>query len=138
MGFSFLFGFEAEPLGNSVCYNVKSARALGSSYTVVTSVAACLTHAKGYTYFAMGCPHSKGIECWYGNDVNSGAIEIGLEECSGTLTTDIGNGKDNGHCSGYPNEGDNTEVYNGVEVALGGWAREVVYEREAFDAATQG
>merc|ERR1719199_1526336 len=87
---AFLEATAVTPLGNGVCYNSKLGRPLVDS-VVVSTVADCVAHAKGYTYFGMGCPHTAGIECWRGNTVNSDA-PIAWEECAGELTTDIGNG----------------------------------------------
>ena len=117
-----------------VCYGSRSGRPLGD-HSAVTSITDCIAHSMGYKYFALGCPSGNGYECWRGNDISGDAIALDMSDCTGTPLTDIGNGADNGGCSGYPT-GTFTVDYNGVAVPLGGWHREPVYDRADFMSTT--
>ena len=111
---------------DAVCYGTNTGRPL-QDVIHVKSVEKCLEHAKNYKYFAHGCPSSSnGFECWRGNAVSSKAKKLDMKECTGTPLTDIGNGKNNGGCHGYP-QGKFTIPYKGVQVPLGGWHREPVF-----------
>lgn len=106
------------------CYDSHTGRPLGDS-TIVTTVSACLDHAEGYKYMAFGCPQNDGFECWRGESINTNANYLDRKECEGSPMTDIGNGKSNGHCTGYPG-GTYTVTYKGFDLPLGGWHREPV------------
>ena len=84
--------------------------------------------SKGYTYMGLGCPTGGGFECWRGNDVSKSSKVLEMKECTGTPLTNIGNNKNNGHCSGFPS-GTFSVDYKGLSVPLGGWHREPVFDR---------
>jgi len=119
-----------------ICYGSASGRPLGD-HSSQTSISDCIAHSAGYKYFGLGCPTGGGFECWRGNDINGASIALDMQECTGTPLTNIGNGAANGGCSGYPT-GTFTIDYNGVQVPLGGWHREPVYDRAAFLLRTEG
>ena len=119
-------------MSGGICYGSASGRPLGDHSSQKT-ISDCIKHAAGYKYFGLGCPTGGGFECWRGNDVNDDSIALDMQECTGTPLTNIGNGAANGGCSGYPT-GTFTVDYHGVAVPLGGWHREPVYDRAAFEA----
>jgi len=111
---------------NGVCYNSRGGRPLDHVGHVRT-VADCISKAQGYKYFGLGCPSSGGFECWRGNSIGVHSKKIDMQECMGTPLTNIGNGAQNGHCSGFPT-GTFTQDHQGLTIPLGGWHREPVYE----------
>ena len=112
------------------CYGSHSGRPLRDA-TTVKSIEACLAHSKGYTYMGLGCPSGGGFECWRGNDVSKSSKVLDMKECTGTPLTDIGNNKNNGGCSGFP-QGTFSVKYKDLSVPLGGWHREPVFDRAEF------
>ena len=86
-----------------------------------------------------GCPIDRPIdssfECWRADKIRAGAKKLDMQECTGTLLTDIGNNKQQAVCVGFPS-GNYAIDYNGFKVPLGGWHRESVFDRAKFVAAT--
>ena len=113
------------------CYGSSSGRPLSSNFKIMQSIDACLAHSKGYTYMGLGCPGDGGVECWRGNDISKSSKVLDMKECTGTPLTNIGNGKSNGGCSGFP-KGTFSVDYKGLSVPLGGWHREPVFDRAEF------
>jgi len=93
---------KADPVPYLGCFSVNGRESLGwfwasSNEPANPSLARTRQLCQGYAYFALVCPNAGKVNVFCLNELSA---ELDKQECTGTPLTDLGNGRDNGVCSG--------------------------------------